>query len=70
MGNCILCQGWPRKRAKSNAGALLFSRVLQFKRIITTVFVTLTLAFQYLERRECEYDLKISIDFYKVLIIV
>jgi hypothetical protein len=44
--------------------------VLQFKRIITTVFVTLTLAFQYLERRECEYDLKISIDFYKVLIIV
>ncbi|AQK64552.1 E2F transcription factor-like E2FE [Zea mays] len=37
VGNCILCQGWSRKRAKSN----------------------------YLERRECEYDQKISIDFYK-----
>jgi hypothetical protein len=24
VGNCILCQGWSRKRAKSNAGALLF----------------------------------------------
>jgi hypothetical protein len=25
VGNCILCQGCSRKRAKSNAGALLFS---------------------------------------------
>jgi hypothetical protein len=24
LGNCILCQGWSRKRAKSNVGALLF----------------------------------------------
>jgi cation transport regulator ChaC len=39
LGNCLLCQRWSRKRARSNAG--------------------------YLERRECEYDQKISVDFYK-----
>lgn len=26
-------------------------------------------AIQYLERRECEYDQKISVDFYKVLVL-
>lgn len=76
VGCCLLCKRMPGKGKSSNGGinpCYLFT-FIEYSRIFKLYYKcrwNLTLFFflnflQYLERRECEYDLKSSVNFYKV----
>lgn len=67
VGHCILYQRRYRKGKGSNSGTI--HHTLPVSRFLfdrSTCYRAFVYASQYLERRECEYDHKTCVDFYKV----
>lgn len=69
MGCCVLCQRRHRKGTRGNGGrtkASWFKIHHHVFFLIQTLIWPLSLTFQYLRRRECEYDIESHLDFYRV----